>query len=266
MPYLEAPYAVRWHYQEQGQGTCLLFLHGWASSSRVFSQQVEYFSKDYRVVTLDLPGHGKTAWAKLHFEQMVEGIKLLADHLNEQNILIVGSSLGGMIGLKCAEMFPALVEKLVMVGSLPRFIKTTEKPLGLSVPEMQKLQQQLDERYPAILDIFFRSLFTIQERQSPKFQWIHQFRQTGPWPDKEALAYFLEVLSIADLTDFLKIVRVPVLFLSGDQDYICPKDSFVFLKQLAPSLQYDFIKHSGHFPFLIYADAFNQKVERFLRS
>jgi len=264
MPYLTISENRKWYYEVKGEGQCLLFIHGWASSGRVFSQQIEYFSKDYKVVVVDLPGHGNTPWQTMSLEDMAKDIGLLAESLGEKEIFVVGSSLGGMVGLKCAELSKSPVKKLVMVGSLPRFLKTQQRPLGLMPVEMARLQKQLRERYPAILDIFFRSLFTLEERETQKFKWIHQFQKSEKSPDKEALESLLDMLSKADLTDFLTTTHIPILFLAGEKDYICSPSSLAFLKDIIPDAQYDIIKDSGHFPFIIHSQEFNEKVERFL--
>lgn len=266
MPYLETKSKTRWHYYVQGSGPCLVLIHGWASSAKVFIQQAEHFSRDYQVVSLDLPGHGFSEWQPLTMQEMAEDILFLVEQLGYSEAVIVGSSLGGMIGLECVRLNSSIIKKLVMVGSLPRFLKTQERPLGLSLTEIQRLKKQLKSRYPEILDIFFRSLFTIKERDSQKFKWIHQFRKSEKIPDQQALEHFLTLLLEIDLTNFLLEVHIPVLFVSGDNDYICPPESINFIKQIMPQAQYKIIENSGHFPFIIYAKEFNEAVEMFLKQ
>ncbi len=265
MSYLESNKKIRWHYNVLGRGPCIFFIHGWAANMRVFSQQARHFSTDYKVVLVDLPGHGKTDWKPITFENVSKDIKSIADHLGVKSFSVVGSSMGGFVGLKIAQMYPKLVKKLVMIGSLPKFLKTQQCPIGLTVKEMEKLRTQLQNRYPMILDVFFRSLFTLKERESEKFKWIHQFRKQEKVPDVRALESFLDMLTKGDLTEFLKTVDIPILFLAGRKDYICSEDSLGFLKKVVPQAQVDFMEDCGHFPFLINSSEFNKKVEKFLK-
>ena len=96
MPYLTISENKKWYYEVKGEGPCLVFIHGWASSGRVFSQQIEYFSKDYKVFSVDLPGHGNTPWQQMGLEDMAKDIVSLIKNLGEKEVFVVGSSLGGM--------------------------------------------------------------------------------------------------------------------------------------------------------------------------
>lgn len=264
MSYLTTSKDIRWHYNVLGHGPCLFLIHGWAANMRVFSQQARHFSSDYKVVLLDLPGHGKTDWRPVTFDEVATQIKEIADHIGVDKFCVVGSSMGGFIGLNISKLFPSRVEKIVMVGSLPKFLRTQECPIGLTVQEMEKLRMQLKTKYPSILDIFFRSLFTRQERESEKFKWIHQFRKQEKAPSREALMSFLEMLMHADLTDSLKAVKAPILFLAGRQDYICSENSLKFIQEMIPQAQINLMEGCGHFPFLIQSAEFNKVVEQFL--
>ncbi len=264
MPYVTTERRMNWHYEALGQGEALVFLHGWAASSKVFVQQAEYFSQKYKVILIDLPGHGKTSWQPLSFEDIAQEIGCLLEKMNISSLSLVGSSMGGVIALRLCELFPQTIKRLVMVGSLPQFCRSPGVPLGLERAQFDKLKSQLTYKYPTILDIFFRSLFTMEERASPRFQWIHQFRREEYVPSREALVYLLDMLGKEDLMPILKDMKAPVLLIAGQEDYICPPDSLAFLKRILPRGRFETIAQAGHFPFLIKAMEFNQVVEDFL--
>ena len=60
MPFFITPDGVNIHYHVEGKGAPLVFLHGWAMCSRVWTHQVEHLAGDYQVLCPDLPGHGKS--------------------------------------------------------------------------------------------------------------------------------------------------------------------------------------------------------------
>jgi pimeloyl-ACP methyl ester esterase len=264
MPYITTDKKITWHYEVLGEGDVLVFLHGWAASSRVFVQQAEYFSQKNKVILVDLPGHGKTSWQEISFDAVADEINVLLQKINVASFSLVGSSMGGVVALKLCARFPEKIKRLVMVGSLPQFCRSPGMPLGLDRAQFEKLKSQLAHKYPSILDIFFRSLFTIEERESQKFQWLHQFRREEDVPSKDALVYFLDKLGTEDLMPILKEIKIPALFIAGAQDYICPSDSLAFLKNILPRIHFHVIEQSGHFPFLIRSTEFNQAVEKFL--
>lgn len=264
MPFIMTPGNISWHYELSGQGACLLFLHGWASNSRVFSQQKEFFSQDYQVLTVDLPGHGQTGWQPMSFQEIVQDIHFILEKLNIPSVSIIGSSMGGLLGLKLSCDLPDKVRRLVLIGSLPKFCRTPGIPLGLYPGQFLKLQDQVRKQYPNILEIFFRSLFTVEERETEKFRWLQQFRKNEKIPDQQALLNFLDQLEQEDLLPLVKEIPVPVQFLSGQQDYICPMDSVEFLKTMMPHAEFHLIEKSGHFPFIIHSSECNALIKGFL--
>ncbi len=102
-----------------GQGKkALLFLHGWQSNKEVWGQVIKELS-GYEIYAIDLPGFGKSpapksAWAVGDYADLVaEFIK----KLDLKNIIVVGHSFGGRVGIKLSSQHPELIEKLVLVDS-----------------------------------------------------------------------------------------------------------------------------------------------------
>ncbi len=96
---------VEINYFQQGQGdTTLLFLHGWCIDGTYWKDQVEYFSKNYNVFAIDLPGFGKskaerTSWT---IEEYANDVAAFIDAMNLKNVVIVGHSMAGEIMLQTA--------------------------------------------------------------------------------------------------------------------------------------------------------------------
>ncbi|MBF0511888.1 MAG: hypothetical protein HQL13_06130, partial [Candidatus Omnitrophica bacterium] len=139
-------------------------------------------------------------------------------------------------------------------------------PAGLDVDKIRTMSQQFDWDYAAILDIFFRSLFTMKERGHNRFRGLKRIRQEEPLPQREALKYFLDILEKEDLRDYLGAVACPLQFITGDEDYICPHHIMDWVKSHCPRARFDFMPHSGHLPFLIETEAYNELLGNFLRS
>ncbi|MBZ0167121.1 MAG: alpha/beta hydrolase, partial [Candidatus Omnitrophica bacterium] len=74
MGHLKGSNGIVWHYDLEGEGTPLVFLHGWGVDKRVWRQQSKYFSRHYQVLTVDLPGHGQSSWAKIDLSRMCEDL------------------------------------------------------------------------------------------------------------------------------------------------------------------------------------------------
>jgi pimeloyl-ACP methyl ester carboxylesterase len=110
----------RVHYRmEEGSGRNLIFIHGWASSSRMWAREMEAFHSGYRCLALDLPGHGQSSnppatWYSL--DNFVRVTRALAHALRAQPACLVGHSLGGTIALNFALHYPDEVSALVLVS------------------------------------------------------------------------------------------------------------------------------------------------------
>ena len=266
MPHLKAQSGIEWHYDIEGEGEHLLFIHGWGVDKRIWRQQSKFFSQFYRVMTVDLPGHGKSGWEKVELDVIVKDLKFLLEETKFNDVTIIGSSLGGLVALKFYALFPSGIRRMIFVGAMPKFSKSPDYPHGLDVQKMRKLEGQLQSDYPSIINIFFRSLFTKHERQTRRFKWLQKFRQNTDVPMRQALSEYLDILEKEDLREVLKKVRIPLQFINGREDEICTKETVAFLKTLSPRSRFDFFEQCGHFPFLSKPHEFNQVVEEFLQG
>lgn len=102
-----------------GAGRSLVFIHGWASSSRMWRSEMDHLGQAYRCLALDLPGHGQSsnppaAWYTL--DNFVRLTRLWVQALRAQPATLVGHSLGGTIAVQYALLHPEEVSGLVLVN------------------------------------------------------------------------------------------------------------------------------------------------------
>jgi pimeloyl-[acyl-carrier protein] methyl ester esterase len=181
-------------------------------------------------------------------------------------VTLVGSSLGGLVALKVYEGIPEKIQRLVLVGSSPKFAKSDDYPYGLDVAQFRKLGGQLDQAYPEMVDIFFRSLFTKYERSTRRYKWLQKFRRYDEKPMKQALMEYLDILEHVDLRELLSTVNLPMQFVFGTDDEICRNEIVGYIHKVQPKAQYEYFDKCGHFPFLSKPYEFNKVLEEFLKS
>ncbi len=266
MPHIKTPSGIEWFYDCEGEGEEILFLHGWGVDRRIWRQQTKFFSRNYRVLAVDLPGHGQSGWEKISFLHMALDLVQILRALDFQAVNIVGSSLGGLLALKLCGNDVSRIKRLILVGASPKFAKSEEYPYGVDVAHIRKLNGQLVTAYPSIVNIFFRSLFTREERESRRFRWLQKFRQTDKVPMKQALSEYLDIFEQEDLRPVLDEVKLPLQFIYGAEDYLCPKILQDLLQQKFPQARFDFFAQCGHFPFLSKPHEFNTVVAEFLNK
>ncbi len=96
---------VEINYFQQGQGdTSLLFLHGWCIDGTYWKNQLEYFSKNFSVYAIDLPGFGKSKAERTNWtiEEYANDVAAFIDTLGLKNVVIIGHSMAGEIMLQTA--------------------------------------------------------------------------------------------------------------------------------------------------------------------
>ena len=257
---------IEWHYEITGEGQPLLFIHGFGGSSRWWQQQTEFLKQDFQVMTIDLPGHGQSGWMPVTLTDMAVDIRQILCANGLAHINIVASSFGGLVAQEMYRMMSADIMRMSFVGSLPKFAHGPNYPAGLDIDKIRKLSSQFDGDYASILDIFFRSLFTMQEREGKQFQWIKELRASEPLPQRDALKAFLDILEKADLRDRIASMICPMQFITGTEDYLCPKEIMSWVSEHTHNARFDVIDKCGHLPFLTDVKEYNRLLEDFLLS
>ena len=264
MPVLKTNRGLDWHYEVHGTGDPIVFIHGFGGSARWWQTQTEFLGDGCETIAVDLPGHGTSGWMPVTLNDMAVDLRQIIGGLGFSQLNIVASSLGGLIALELYRIMPETIMRISFVGSIPKFSRGPAYPAGLDIDKIRTLSKQFDGDLASILDIFFRSLFTMQERDSQRFKWIKDLRTTEPLPQKEALKCFLDILEKADLRDRISSIVCPVQFITGSDDYICPQPIMAWVGEHFFNARFDVMDGCGHLPFLTKPDEYNDLLEDFL--
>ena len=89
----------------------LVLLHGFMENTTIWDEMEAHLSKDFILIKIDLPGHGKSkVYQGIHtVELMAEKVKEVIDALKLEKINLLGHSLGGYVSLAFAEKFPEIL-------------------------------------------------------------------------------------------------------------------------------------------------------------
>lgn len=265
MPYLKTQSGINWYYKTKGSKVAFLLLHGWSFDSQIWVKQFDGFCSNYNVISLDLPGHGRTDYKKdidiiADLYQITQRLKL--DKLN-----LMGHSFGGLLALRFAYLYPELTRRLVLVSTSAKFVKSDDYKQGLDKKEVIKLREFLAKDYPNILSVFMRWLFSKEERNAENFREIQDaLIKREILPKKEALEELLSFIENEDLREELKKINVATLIISGTDDPICPAVSAEYLLDKIKGSKMKLFENCGHLPFLTQPQRFNTLVEEFLVS
>jgi pimeloyl-ACP methyl ester carboxylesterase len=109
-------------YTDEGKGTAIVFLHGFLENKKMWNAFIPELSKKYRVITIDLLGHGDSeSLGYIHsMEDNADVVQTVLTELRLRKVVFVGHSMGGYVALAFAELYPEFMKGLVLLNSTSR--------------------------------------------------------------------------------------------------------------------------------------------------
>ncbi|MGV3490440.1 MAG: alpha/beta fold hydrolase [Devosia sp.] len=112
---------VRFHTRDRGAGPVIVLIHGQSANLFGWEAWAEDLARDYRVIAVDLPGHGLTGpdpQSRYSWAGLATSLGALTDELGLDRFTLVGNSLGGAVALSYALARPQQVERLVLLDAI----------------------------------------------------------------------------------------------------------------------------------------------------
>ncbi len=262
MPALNAPERLWWQVHPAPAGVrpapALVLLHGLGSSSGDWLLQVPVFSVHYRVLTVDLPGHGRSpAAGRLSVESMAADVAALLRRLDEPAAHVLGLSLGGCVALALGALHAERVRSLVLVNAFARL--RPAGPRGL-LRLLVRLGLLAAAPMPVLAAHVARGLFP-----DPDQRWLYERARASvsAMPRRRYLAAVRAVAAF-DGRRLLPSVRCPTLVVAGERDRTVSRAAAEHLVRGIAGARLAVIAGSGHATPADRPEAFNRTVLDFL--
>jgi len=253
------------HVEISGEGPDLVLLHGWGLNLRVWDGLVDELRDRFRVIAVDLPGHGRSPW-NLRLGTPAEQAWLihttLAPITNHYSLL--GWSLGAQIALDLAAAMPAQIERLVLVAATPRFAESVDWPHGMTAPALAAMATQLRKDYRRTVADFLELQVRGSVDGNAVLDQLRRALLTHGEARREALEAGLRTLTDGDLRPTLEHIKTPALVIAGQYDRITLPAASGALAQALPDAQYVEIRRAAHAPFLSHRAEFATLIGDFL--
>lgn len=254
--YAELEPGLRVHYRDEGKpdGRVIVLIHGSNASLHTWEQWVAILGKDYRVISLDLPGHGLTGKnpAGVYDNASYVGIvdRLLVK-LKIEKAVVGGNSMGGGVSWMYALAHPEKVEALLLVDASGQpYARSGNTPIGFCLMRMPVIKEAA--RFIAPRSIFESSVKTSMSVESKiDDRLIDRYWELNRYPgNREAtMQRFANPNSMKPGTkERLATIKVPVLIMWGAEDNLIPVSSARWFADAIPQANLVIYPDVGHIP------------------
>jgi pimeloyl-ACP methyl ester carboxylesterase len=264
MPYLADSNRIFYDFYARQAGAerpAVLLLHGLGATGDDWPLQVPALATHYRVLTVDLPGHGRSRppRGRWTIDVIAGDVIDLLDHLGEPPLHVVGLSLGGCVAQRLALKRPQLVRSLILVNTFARL-----RPAGLrgALRFGRRLWLLAVAPMPVNAAYIAEGLFPRPD-QRELYEAAASRLAANP---KSAYWNVVRALAMFNTTPVLGQIACPTLVVAGDRDRTIPLAAKQRLAQGIPGARLVVVADSGHATPYDQAEEFNRLVLEFLST
>lgn len=242
---------IKIHSSTAGKGPkTVILVHGWTCDESTWNSQVPVLAKQYRVITLDLPGHGQSGSpkdGKLSMDLFAKAVDAVRKDSKADRVVVVGHSMGTPVVIQYARLYPQHTAAMVFVDGLVHLTggPGAPDPKAMSGPDGLKAREAM-----------IRSMFSAST--TPDMQ-KHILSMMLGAPESTASGAMQATFDPAIWKG--DVFTQPILGLyadhsrSGDREY---------MKTHFPNMEYEEIAGTGHFLMIEKPDEFNRLLIAFL--
>lgn len=246
-------------YQVYGAGEqVLVFVHGWSCDSRYWKHQVPYFSKRYKVITLDLAGHGHSGSGRAVYSMESFGRDVLAV-VNAQGlskVILIGHSMGGPVIANAAAAMPEKVAAIIGVDTLVN----VEYPM--TKEQFLKMREPMEKDFAKGVKEFVKSMFR-PDSDAKVRQWVLSDMPAAP--KKVAMSALDQMMGLyitKQMATMFEKIHIPVRLVNAD---LWPVD-FEANKRHISDFGVSVITNTDHFLMMNRPDEFNKALEKTVKD
>lgn len=229
-----------------GRGKPIILLHGWGMNASVFGSLRDLLAVNREVVTVDLPGYGKSRWHKsLSFEDQAA---LISEQIPAGSLL--GWSMGGLYATEIARQNPGRYERLILLCSNPCFVRREDWRSAVDESVFDAFAESLEQGWANTIKHFLslQMLGNLDARRLVR-ELMVRLKNAGE-PNAAALSFGLNLLKAADTRCVLSEMEIPVHMIFGKRDVLVPIGVAKEISEVNPEIRVESLADAAHAPFL----------------
>jgi pimeloyl-[acyl-carrier protein] methyl ester esterase len=241
----------------------ITLLHGWGFNGAIWEETARALANNASVNCIDLPGHGQSPMPQDYSIETLADI--VAATLPEQGN-VVGWSLGGMVAMQMALRHPTKIKKLILVGSVARFVSDDDWRYAVSPEIFQNFSVSLNKDLQGTLQRFIALQVMGSDESRIILRKLKALMNSKAAPQPAALQGGLKILQDVDLRDQLPQLKQPTLMIFGKRDTLSRPQTAKQMLPLLPNATLEIIGGAGHAPFLSHNEYFTNLIEQFIHE
>ncbi|MFA6849655.1 MAG: alpha/beta fold hydrolase [Selenomonadaceae bacterium] len=213
------------------------YIHGWAMNQKIWPQALRT-KESYFYNCSQYPD-----------EHHLADVFNKVWKIHKKKITVVGWSLGGMLAMQLAELYPDKIERLLLIASTPRFTACKDYSGGISPGIVKNLLRKVSRNKNKAQKDFYELMFSENEKDTKK-KFMLTLDLTFFNIEESILKKGLEYLLMKDLRRNLAQIAVPTEIIHGSKDSICLPEAAIYMKEHIPFAKLIYIENAGHIPFI----------------
>jgi pimeloyl-ACP methyl ester carboxylesterase len=250
---------IRMAYTDEGEGAPLLLVHGFPFNRGIWSNQVDAFKANYRVIAPDLRGFGGSdaAAGPVPMLRFAEDLYALMKNLDLGPIILAGHSMGAYAALAFAKAFPLALRELVLIGTRA----------GADAPEaafarLEMAEKVRSEGVSVVMEGLASRMLAPGNTDKAMAASVRAIMMESR---SEGVIAALEGMAVRpDASVWLKQIKARTLVIAGADDAITPLSESEVLMMAIPGAQLKIIPKAGHLVAFEKAEAFNEALKIWL--
>lgn len=242
----------RIYYRVNGEDheRTIVMVHGLAGDSRFFHNQMKYFSSSYRMISIDLPGHGRSSeYPDLSLESYSSSINEVIRHENPDKYILIGHSMGGCI---CLEHYRRNRDRIVSM-----ILVSTAAVLPVDSSLINSARSNFSEFFDGFLGMIFSKKAGI---------FILAAKANITQTEQNVIINDLEICSTMNYESILPEIDIPVLLVANTNDRMVPCELTEKMHKQIRNSRFIKFDENGHISFFESHEKFNAAVEQFLNE
>lgn len=234
------------HYYTAGKGHAVVLLHGFLEDLHIWDNFVEHLSQNYKVIAIDLPGHGES-----ELQSDVQSMELMANIVdyvitkeNLKQICLIGHSMGGYVTMTYARIYP---EKIKGIGL---FHSSASGDTSKGIQNRLHSIELIEKNHNHFMHSFIPDLFTEKHRVLLEKDILLLQKKAALISKECLLACQKGMIERQDAISIIQKSYFPIMYIIGKQDPRSNFENIIQQASLGKHVEILLLENCGHMGFL----------------